>query len=331
MLTPVFALALSLSPVAAAQQVVVNLDPALASGAGVDAAQAESQLASTADSTLKVGEQEDFLGQMARATALSTRGMGVDYASNPEKFVFGIGFGSAVNGAGAQFGRGGLAVPEGGFAGSVSVMGGLNLGMGAEDDKAFGKRFRLYAHGMYWTPGYEPFQGTIVNYGGHLQVQVVRPLLGDVVEWGGLALTSGYQSTRFSLDLSSPIPVESGDLTWNADGTYTISAVSESVPVELSTNLRVLVATAYVGGGVDVNVQSAADSELVLDGDVEAGGGTAIGTATVTQQQTAQGDLVVPRVFVGLQADLLMVKLFGQLNIGFEDSFGGHVGLRVAI
>ena len=316
--------------VSAAQAQEVQVDLSQGAAAGFDTAPAETQLVQAADAALKLTNQAAFLDEMAKATALSTRGLGVDYASNPEAFVFGIGFGSAVNAAGAQLGRGELDLPEGGFAGAVSFMAGLNLGMGASEDDAFGKRFRVYAHGMYWTPEYEPFAGTIVNYGGHLQIQVVRPRIGEALEWGGLALTSGYQRTSFSMDLSSPIPIDAGQLVWNADGQYSISSMAESVPIEVSTNLRVLVATAYVGGGADVNLQSAASSELVLTGEIEASNGTVLGSASVTDAAAGAGDFIVPRVFMGLQADLMMIKLFGQLNVGFENSFGGHLGLRVA-
>ena len=323
--------AVALPSVAAAQDLQVQIDPAAAQRAGIDSDQAEADLRASTDTSLKVDDQRAFLDQMAHATALSTRGMGVDYASNPQKVVFGMSFGTAVSGAGAQFGRGGIELPEGGFAGGLSAMVGVNLGAGAEDD-SFARRLRLYGNGFYARPTYAPFRGTVLNYGGHLQVQVLRHRDGDVVEWGGLALTTGFQETRFSMDLEDGIPIDTGDVEWDATGAYGIDAVSRSVPVELSTNLRLLVATAFVGFGVDTNLTSVAQSDLSLEGDLTAGpNDTKIGTASLTLADSGVGDFVVPRAFAGLQADIFFVKAYGQLNIGFNDSFGGHLGLRVAL
>ena len=90
--------------VSAAQAQDIQIDLSQGAAAGIDTGSAEAQLRQAADTTLKLADQAAFLDEMAKATALSTRGLGVDYASNPEAFVFGIGFGSAVNAAGAQFG-----------------------------------------------------------------------------------------------------------------------------------------------------------------------------------------------------------------------------------
>lgn len=327
-----FPLGLCLGGSAAAQSLDIQIDPAAAQAAGVDADQAERTLSQSIDQDLKVGDQTAFMEKMARATALSTRGMGVDYASNLQKFVVGASFGSAVNGAGAQFGRGG-DIPEGGFAAQISLMAGINLGMKADDDAA-ARRFRLFVNGMAARPRYDPFAGSLLNYGAHLQIQLVKPTEGEVVRWGGLALTAGYEHSSFTLDLEEAIPIESGDLRWDATGTYRLQALSSAVPVELSTNLRILVATAYGGIGFDSSLDSFADSEAVLDGGIQATAGQRdahIGTATLTLDSVGLGDRFVPRAFVGVQANLLMIKAYGQLNLGLEGSFGGHLGLRVAI
>lgn len=329
---PLAALLLAAAPgLAAAQEFSVQINESAANAAGIDPAAAEAQLNSAADTSLKVGEQLAFMDQMARATALSTRGMGVDYATNPEKFVFGLSFGSAVSGAGPQFSRGGIDLPEGGFAGALSAMAGVNLGMKADED-SFARRVRLYANGFYARPVYEPFRGTVLNYGGHLQLQVLRPRDGEVVEWGGLALTTGYQQTIFQMDLEDEIPIDTGDVRWDATGTYAIDSSAQTVPVELSTNLRVLVATAFVGAGADVHIDSLATSELSLEGDIAVSANDAtIGSAALSLSESGAAELVVPRVFFGLQADIFFVKAYGQVNVGLNDSFGGHLGLRVAM
>ena len=126
---------LSLASVALAQDVVVNVDPNVADKLGIDGTAAESNLSGAIDENLNINSQQDFLEAMANAAAMSSKGMGVDYASNIKRFMFGVSFGSAVNSAGFQFGRGGRELPEGGFALQMAVMGGINLGMGR--DKGF--------------------------------------------------------------------------------------------------------------------------------------------------------------------------------------------------
>jgi hypothetical protein len=43
-------------------------------------------------------------------------------------------------------------------------------------------------------------------------------------------------------------------------------------------------------------------------------------------------DAYAPRLFGGAQLNVLFFKVYGQLNVGLTDeSFGGHLGVRVAI
>ena len=140
------------------------------------------------------------------------------------------------------------------------------------------------------------------------------------------------------LTLSSALPVETQqdgvDLSWDATGTYDVTSVSDTIPVELSTNLRILVATVYVGGGADIVNVGSATSSISLGGDINAsayGQESTLGDITVSLDGEGIADEIVPRAFAGLQADILFIKAYGHLNVGFNDSFGGHVGLRVVL
>jgi hypothetical protein len=42
-------------------------------------------------------------------------------------------------------------------------------------------------------------------------------------------------------------------------------------------------------------------------------------------------DELTPRVFGGVQVGLAVLKLYGHLNIGLNNSVGGHVGARIAL
>jgi hypothetical protein len=326
---------LLLSSVAHASEVDIELSlPAEATAAGVDEAQLESEMRSAIDSQLRVGDLQEYTGQMADANILSAKGLGVDYGSDMQRFAAGGGFGTAVKGSSAGFTSGDAPLPEGGFAFQISAMAGLNLGIAAGDDSA-ARRFKIYAHGMSATTQRDPFTGTFLNYGAHGQIKVIKGgEKGAALRWGGLDLTSGWEYSHYTLELTQEIPVESGDLGWKAEGTYRIEAESQSIPVELSTNLHVVVATAWVGGGVDYNLEGQGKTTIGVDGPLTysyEGSEEKVGTAAVSVGTTGQAAAITPRFFVGAQADIVFIKVYGQLNATFDGSFGGHVGARVVL
>ena len=158
---------------ALAQQVVVEMDQEKADAAGIDPSAFEAEFSAAVEDELRLGDQSEYLGQMAQAAVLSSKGMGADYATNPQRLVIGGGFGSAVSAAGFRFGRGDGTLPQGGFAFQVSALAGLNLGVLAEDDSP-ARRFLVYGNGMMLETNNEPFEGELLNYGGHLQIKLLK-------------------------------------------------------------------------------------------------------------------------------------------------------------
>ena len=326
------------SPTAAAQQVVITIDPQMASQWGLDTASIEADLSGAVNDQMHTDEIETFVGQMADANLLSTKGMGVDYASNPQRFVIGGGLGTAVNGTGIQLGKGGDGLPSGGFAFQAAVMAGLNLGAFAEDDSFF-RRVLIYGNGLAANTNGTPFTGRIENLGAHLQFQLAKPHAGAVLEWGGLAFTTGYEWSRYSMYLSEPLPIEAAPVKWDATGDLTIASEASSAPFELSTNLRILVVTVFVGIAADVNKGAAASTEIALSGDittVQQGETYVLGNAAVTAGVTGAGAAMLPRAFGGIQINILPVKIYSHVNIASDPyfermGFGAHAGVRVAM
>ena len=284
------------------------------------------------DEQLKLEDQTEFLEQMAAATALSARGMGVDYASSPQRFVLGGSIGSALNGSGAGFGYGSGLLPSGGFAFQASVMGGLNLGA-FSGDKSPMRRFIIYGHGMAANGSRDPFSARALNGGGHLQVQLLKVRDAGVAGWGGLAFTTGFEHTAYELTLQQEVPIEAGEITWNADGTYVIDTTTNSIPLELSTNMRAAFVTVFGGGGLDLMLKGTGDSDIDLYGTLNdpTRGDVAVGEALITYSDSADTNGVTPRFFGGLQFNIMMVKVYGQLNISSPAGFGGHAGARIAM
>jgi hypothetical protein len=314
--------------IAGAQELVFqSADPSYSSD------ELETAMASTIDEEFKLSDQRVFLEQMAEATAMSARGVGVDYASNPQRFVLGGSVGSGVDGVGLSFGRGEGLLPAGGFAFSATAMAGLNLGAFAGDDSP-ARRFILYGNGMAGQGSQEPFGGSMANFGVHLQVMLVKARESGPAEWGGFALTSGFEHTRYTLELRQDVPMESSGFTWNADGSYSVTATSNTIPLELSTNMRLAFLTLFGGFALDIRPGNGATSDIELGGDVvyaSNGQERVVGTATITDSQTADIGAIAPRFFFGPQINLSVVKVYGHLNVGVGGAFGGHAGVRIAL
>ena len=298
---------------------------------------------SAIDDALKLGTLEEFLRQMANANAIATRGMGVDYASNFKRFVVGAGIGTGVNGVGASLTRGDSGLPEGGFAFQMTVMGGLNLGMFNKADDSFADRVAVFGNGLIMVaPESDGFGGTTKNMGAHIQIKPVLPKGNKVVGWGGLAFTTGYEFSSFRMVLKESIPIDApvGDyeMTWKADGEFAIESHTSTIPLELSTNLKLLVVSPFVGGAFDINFinSSFADGDLSGPLTADVNGETVdVGTANLVVHMIdpetgghgeVSGTMMTPRFFGGLQANILFLKLYGQVNVSLDESFGGHIG-----
>lgn len=176
----------------------------------------------------------------------------------------------------------------------------------------------------------------MLQLGAHVQLQVVQPIQAGIAEWGGLAVTTGYERTRYELELARPLPIGSdvkgGRVTWNAGGTYTLGSTVDAVPVELSTNARLTFLTLFLGGGADFNA-GRSRATATLAGPVTAsvdGEEVLLGNATVTGNARGLADDLVPRAFAGVQIEVLAFKLYGQVNLAGNRAFGGHTGVRLA-
>ena len=332
---PLAALGLMLCGSAAhAQEWTINLERQKMEQLGLDPDAIESDIESTFGDYLKLDEQQAYLNHMAAASAMAVKGMGADYATNPQRFVLGGSVGTALSGDGFGFTPGDGPLPSGGFAFQASVLAGLNLGAFSKDE-SFLRRVMIYGSGLTAKTKTGAFEARTWHVAGHGQLKLIRPKKHEgLVEWGGLDLTSGVELTNTTLHLAQGLPLNlDQDIRWDPVGSYDITTDAYSIPVELSTNLRVVVATVYLGAALDITQSATADSDIELGGAVRYEGDPPSDLGSVQLSMKGQGDAsgFNGRAFGGLQFNIFFVKLYGQLNVGINETVGGHFGLRIAM
>lgn len=327
------ALLLALAPSARALELTVAIDPAAARQVGIDPAEAEATIRATTSDALDMQDPEAFLGQMASANAVATSGMGVDYASNPQRFFAGASLGTATSGG--PFALPGAEDPLSGpgFAFQASATVGVNLGLVADDASPL-RRFVVSANGVVARDQIGAFTAEMENLGAHVQWKALPPVDRGLWRWGGLDLTTGYEVSRYRLLLADAVPIDAGDVQWNAAGAVDLSAESRTIPVEFSTNARFAFLTGYVGAAVDVRPVAGAEGEVALSGPLIAesrGQEVPIGTVDARLGASGAAAEVAPRFFGGIQLNVHVVKIYGHVNVASDDTVGGHVGARVAL
>ena len=324
-------LLVGLAPPARAD-VTVTIDPGaggrFASQAGVQLPQIQQQLRDELDKLFQTYRLKDYLRSFNDAQSFTTRGLGVDYGSTIGLVEVGIAANLAVNGNKAFVEGDGHTQPVAGVATNITAMAGLNLGfLGLRPVTLFGNYFTN-------KQSYQGFAVALDNYGAHLQVKLFTPrketLWNAFLQWGGIAVTSGFDHARMRLSLggtfSRGFPVNNGGrevarIAVDSTGEFAMESRSWSIPLELTTNFRFLyVLSAYGGVGFDFQIKGSSDLAANVTGKLT---GTTpasstpvdLGKATVTATEDATPSPAQFRGMVGLQANVWFVKLFTQVNV----------------
>lgn len=316
-----------------------QVDDALAQQFGVDPAAAEQELSQALTEALQLADPEQFMVSMAEASAIAGKGLGVDYASNPSKFVFGISLGTGANANGLVLDRDPQALPAGGFSAQTSAMAGVNLGLlagtASDSNMSLWDRLTVSVHGMsFKSPtANRGFRGFMTNYGGHVTIKVIGKGESGVLDWGGLDVTTGYEHATYRLDFTGNTPFSAGDdLLWDAAGRYSLTSNADSIPFELSSNIRVSVITLFAGAGLDLNL-----AETVGDGSISGPirvetntGSESIGTGTIANASRGESEPMAIRGFGGVQVNILPLKLYAGIQGSSRASASLQAGIRLA-
>lgn len=316
-----------------AQNVEINLTPEgedFANSQGFDPDELEMDIEDRINEIYSV----DYLRAMADAAAMSTKGIGVDYSNEMKTAGFGFSANLSVAAGDKGFDEIKDSSPVGGVGGSITVWGGVNMGFAGLD------RLNLYANYFRWSDNFplDPYEGvagdlslTAQNLGLHGQFQLIKPTEGKkslAFKWGGLAVTGGVQWANLSAAAGTdPVTrtIEENDvysLDMRLDGGIDLDLNAFNVPIEISTSFRTLYfLTVYGGTGIDLQLGNASlktNANATIIANDETGMAMEpteeIGTGSVVLDDESNPSPARYRIFVGLQANVMWLRLFTHLE-----------------
>jgi len=326
-----------------------NLD-AFASGLGMSSDQLTSRLLEQVDGLFQASNVGTFLRDFQNAQSFSTKGLGVDYASEATLAEVGATFSFASNLDKAYKPSGSYTDPPlagGGL--NFSLMGGLGLGLiGLDPVMLFGNWFKGSA-------SLGQLNGDYQNWGLHGQLRLLGPSRSTsatklLVRWGGIAITSGADYSRLTIStnkqikstLSIPSDIgASGAVAFTSDVNgnlnFTVSQTTWSVPLEVTTSLRLLsLVTVYGGLGMDFQLGGGSDMRIDMDNAsvTNKASGANLGTVSVHAGGHANPSTARLREIVGVQLSFMdLVRFFAQANVTGDSPVLTSIalGLRLAI
>ena len=335
-----FALAMN----AFAAPITVTVDSGACTGTGLSAAQCtqlQTELQSEVEDTSTSVSIDKYATGTANALAVASKGKNSDYAD-----IFSV----AVVNAGAGVGLSGDASnPEGadGVALSTGVTVGVHMGLLPIKKIGFIEMDKLDLFGSFL--GIDQKQDSddseldteVSNFGFMARYQLLEGadfVPGYMVEWGGVHVHVGFYKSTMKLtytqqmdDVSSTVGGQTATFT-NSTGTFTIDTEVTSIPIEISTYVRLAyLFTLYGGFGVDINSGSS-DVGVSASGDIFIGatdiGGIANNPAETEGDGSPEG--LDYRAFAGIQFNIPFLRLYlqGQKGLG-SDTFAMNFGAKI--
>jgi len=319
---------------------------AFAAGLGLTPAELTQRILTQIDGLYQVTDVNSFLRDFQNAQNFSSKGLGVDYASEATLAEVGFTVSLASNVDKAYKPSGSYTDPPiSGAGANLSLMAGLGMGLfGFDPLMIFGNWFK---HDL----SLGALDGSYHNWGLHGQLRLLGPsrettALKMLIRWGGIAITSGVDYSRLSLSTSKQIHSTLNNVYPGAPVTvtstgaliFTLDQTTWSIPLEITTSLRLLFLTVYgglgfdwqLGGGSDLNIDMLAN----LSGSYMGASYGNLGTARIKVPGHVSPSAARMREIVGLQLSIMgLVRFFAQVNVANSSpmltSFAG--GLRLAI
>ena len=313
--------------------------------------QLQQDLITKVDGLFQASNVGPFLKDFQNAQSFSTKGLGVDYASEATLVEAGATLSFASNIDKAYKSSGSYSDPPvSGGGGNFSFMGGVGLGLlGIDPVMVFGNWFKGSA-------SLGQLEGSYHNWGLHAQIRLFGPsrkssAVKFLVRWGGIAITSGADYSRLSLstskqvrstiNIASAIPgglSQQVDFKSDVSGTlrFTLEQTTWSIPLEITTSLRLLsLVTVYGGIGMDWQLGGGSDMHIHMENAEvrDKASDTLLGTVSVKARGHASPSPARLREIVGVQLGLFdVVRFFMQVNVSSSSPMLASLagGLRLA-
>ena len=326
----------------ASVDITLNADgQRLAEELGLDLEGFQQDVSDKVAGALQISEVQRFLRSFANATSFSNRGIGVDYASNSDRFILGLATNLAVS---ADLGdEGDDDVPTVGVAPNFTLMGGVNL-----------RRWRhpeltVFANLFHYNADSGELHGGVTSLGLHAQYKLFTPTRGQkrlLVQWGGLDFTGGVELARWKLGLYGDLSHDftftgaagtSSTVEATVSGRFDVGATTVTLPLEVTTNVRLLyLLSLYVGGGLDLQVGEAsigAGTSGALRGTSPTAPDTfeTIGEVSARASGENSPSLLGYHVLLGVQANLWRLKIFAQASVQPISDVSVATGVRLVL
>lgn len=324
----------------------VSLNVSTGQGATADAA-----LKSEIDSKFQVPSMTSFLTAMANAQSIGNKGQGVSYATDHSLFVLGVNGGVGLNTtSGFSFSSSGGGLPPIGVGAQGSIMAGLSLAkfpvpkIGPIDLKKITVFVNFFSYSN--DSLVDNLSLKMNTFGIHLQYKIIdsKNIGGiGILNWGGLAFTTGLDSStnNFTYKVGQSFSASSSGVTYtwtpSSSSSLTLENTSFSIPLEISTSVRVLYVLSLFGGaGLDLNLGGKSTMTANLTGPVTNNISQPNGSATLSGSESQSANFGALRFFAGPQLNLVPLKntnllsLYAQGNYSTGGNYGVHAGARIA-
>jgi hypothetical protein len=332
-------------------QVTVNIPPLPPEFVTATGMQTEQQvrdfITNKIGEVFQVANPASFLRKLGDSQSFTGKGLGVDYASEATYFEVGgsVNFAMGIDRTYQPNDMQGFPIQGVGL--NATAMAGLSLDFLGVPLMIFGNYMKIP------SLSYGAMSGSLDNWGAHAQLRLFGPdrkttVTKVLVRWGGIAITTGIDSSHMALGLKknvkSTIPFETNPQTTlavsaAADGnaTFKVGMTTRSIPLEVTTSLRLLtLLTVYGGLGFDWQLGGSntldVDVAAAMSGNSSVTGPVNLGTASVKASVSADPSPAKIRGILGAQVNLWLLRIFTQVNVTNSNPMMASLaaGLRVA-
>lgn len=328
--------AMLLAPIATARadsSVVVDLNPdgqALADQLGVSVPELIQHCHDKIDEIYQTSNLANLLRSFGNTASFANRGLGIEYDVDPGDVMVGA---VAVGALATDVALGSTSSLFGGANLNFAAMAGVNLA------RWHHPRWTTFANGFYEQTTIHGMTGHLLTVGAHVQYQVIPPQPRGGARWTGIAATTGLEYGKWTISASAPIDIDftaegpngKKNVDLESTGTLTVTASVLTVPLELTTGVRLADVLALYGGVGVALTTGTSTVEMALQGEMNINSERLpIGTAMITASGTRSPSLTSVHALIGLEVHTRHARVYVQTSRAPGET-AYVLGLRVAL